>query len=45
MLELKNVFLERENRVIIKNMSVAFEDNKVYSILGNNGVGNPLWRT
>ncbi|MDI3523681.1 MULTISPECIES: ABC transporter ATP-binding protein [unclassified Kosmotoga] len=39
MLELKNVFLERENRVIIKNMSVAFEDNKVYSILGNNGVG------
>lgn len=39
MLALKNIRYEKDKRVILRNMTIEFEDGKVYAMLGNNGVG------
>ncbi|AKI97380.1 ATP-binding cassette domain-containing protein [Kosmotoga pacifica] len=39
MLVLKNVRYKKNGRAILRDMTVQFEDGKVYAMLGNNGVG------
>ncbi|HHF08432.1 MAG: ABC transporter ATP-binding protein [Thermotogae bacterium] len=39
MLALKRIRYEKSERVILRNMTIEFEDGKIYAMLGNNGVG------
>lgn len=39
MLEVKNLYVEIQKKKIIKNLSMRFEDSKIYGVLGPNGSG------
>ena len=39
MLELKNIYFERDNKKILDNINLTLEDNKFYAVTGPNGSG------
>ncbi len=39
MLELKNISLKKDNKIILNNINLTFDDNKFYCITGPNGSG------
>ncbi|MEG3038280.1 MAG: ABC transporter ATP-binding protein [Clostridia bacterium] len=42
MLELKNVFKEINNTLVIDNISMKFENGKIYGLVGQNGSGKSI---